>query len=462
MEEKTKKSKATGAERKAWRRAFWDDTRKRFSLREGSAPQPEVVAEITNGIYFRGANMWILMFATMVASLGLNVNSTAVIIGAMLISPLMGPIIGFGLAMGINDFALMKKSLRNFGFMVGTAIVTATLFFLVAPMSGSQSELLARTTPTIYDVMIAFFGGGAGVVAYTRKDRTFTVISGVAIATALMPPLCTAGYGIATGQWQFFAGALYLFLINAIFIALATYAVIRGLKYKKATFIEPRKERRVQRIMWLIIIVTALPSIYIAFRLIDKSVFESNAERFIATEFRFDDTRVLEKDVEYVLHSRQKHRTITLALYGDPLSQDVIESIRRKMASYDLKETDLIVKQASGTTQMDFTPLQQGYAQVLDEKNRQIAELRRQLGRSSQADSAAMRETVAEFRAIMPGIERVWMSREPVWTSGGAVADTAFVCIIKPSAKITDEDMARMKRWLQVKSKTENVRIYVE
>ncbi len=460
MEEKKNDPKIE--ERRAWLHAFWEDTKKRFSLSEGSAPQKEVVAEITNGIYFRGANMWILMFATMVASLGLNVNSTAVIIGAMLISPLMGPIMGFGLAMGINDFSLMKKSLRNFGFMVGTAIVTATLFFLVAPISGSQSELLARTTPTIYDVLIAFFGGAAGVVAYTRKDRTFTVISGVAIATALMPPLCTAGYGIATGQWKFFVGALYLFLINAIFIALATYTVIRALKYKKTTFVEPKTERRVQRIMWAIIIVTSLPSIYIAFRLIDKSVFEGNAERFVATEFRFDDTRVLEKDVEYVLHSKKKHRTVTLALYGEPLSQDVIESIRRKMPSYDLINTDLIVRQANGTAQVDFTPLQQGYAQVLDEKNRQIVELRRQLERSSQADSAALRETVGEFRAIMPGIERVWLSRQPVWAADGSAADTVLVCIVKPLATIAEEDMALMERWLRVKSKTDNVKIYVE
>ncbi len=461
MEEETK-NKPDGEEKKNRLREFWQDTKKRFSLNEGSAPQEEVIAGITEGIYFRGANMWILMFATMVASLGLNVDSTAVIIGAMLISPLMGPIIGFGLAMGINDFALMKKSLKNFGFMVGTAIVTATLFFIVSPISGSQSELLARTQPTIYDVMIAFFGGAAGVVAYTRKDRTFTVISGVAIATALMPPLCTAGFGIATGQWKFFAGALYLFVINAIFIALATYAIIRVLQYRKKTFVEPKTERRVQRIMWSIIIITILPSIYIAFRLIDKSVFERNADRFVAAEFQFDDTQVLEKTTEYVLHDFQKHGTVTLVLYGEPLSQDAIENIRRKMPTYDLADTDLIIKQANGMSHMDFTPLQQGYAQVLDEKNRQLDELRRQAGRTSRTDSILLRETVVELGAIMPGVERIWISKEPVSMADGTVADSILVCIIKSAGKIAAEDMERMKRWLQVKSKTDNVRIYVE
>lgn len=456
------KSKKTREDGKVWLHNFWEDTKKRFNLNEGSAPQNEVVREISNGIYFRGANMWILMFATLVASLGLNVNSTAVIIGAMLISPLMGPIMGFGLSLGINDFALMKKSLKNFGFMTGTAIVTATLFFLISPMGSAQSELLARTQPTIYDVLIAFFGGAAGVVAYTRKDRTFTVISGVAIATALMPPLCTAGFGIAKGEWQFFGGALYLFIINAIFIAMATYSIIRILKYKKKTFVEPRTERRVKRLMWVIIIVTALPSIFIAFRLINKSVFESNVDRFIATEFQFDDTRVLDCQSEYVLNSKKNHREISIVLYGEPLSDDVIENIRRKMAMYDLNNTDLAIKQSNGNTQIDFTPLQMGYAQVLDEKNRQIADLKRQAARTSAADSVAMSGMVREMEAIMPGMEQVSLSRQPVYTAEGNIADTVFVCILKAAAPLSPDETQRLTRWLQVKGNTENVKIYVE
>lgn len=461
---KKSKDHVSTAERKAWLHRFGEDLKNRFSLREGSAPQAEVVKEITNGIYFRGANMWILMFATMVASLGLNVNSTAVIIGAMLISPLMGPIMGFGLALGINDFGLMKKSLRNFAYMVATAIVTATLFFLISPspIGTAHSELLARTQPTIYDVLIAFFGGAAGVVAYTRKDRTFTVISGVAIATALMPPLCTTGYGIATWQWQFFGGALYLFLINAIFIALATYTIIRVLKYQKKTFMEPKTERRVKRMMWAIIIVTILPSIFIAFRLINKSVFDSNVDRFIATEFQFDDTRVLEKSSEYVLNSNKKHRAISIVLYGEPLSDDVIGNIRRKMPMYDLKNTDLTIRQSSGNTQIDFTPLQMGYAQVLDEKNRQISNLEKQLSLTSSADSIATREMVLEFGAIVGNTERVSLSRQLVYSPQGNITDTVFVCILKPSAALSEDDMERVNRWLKVKGGTENVKIYVE
>ena len=181
--------------------------RDRFDLGEDSALQDEVVDNICRGVDFRGTNLWVLIFATFVASLGLNVNSTAVIIGAMLISPLMGPIMGMGLSVGINDFDLLKRSVRNFGFMVLVSILTSTLYFVVSPLSGAQSELLARTVPTTYDVLIAFFGGLAGIVAQSRRDRTSTVIPGVAIATALMPPLCTAGYGLATLQLNYFLGA---------------------------------------------------------------------------------------------------------------------------------------------------------------------------------------------------------------------------------------------------------------
>ena len=200
--------------------------RDRFDLGEDSALQDEVVDNICRGVDFRGTNLWVLIFATFVASLGLNVNSTAVIIGAMLISPLMGPIMGMGLSVGINDFDLLKRSVRNFGFMVLVSILTSTLYFVVSPLSGAQSELLARTVPTTYDVLIAFFGGLAGIVAQSRRDRTSTVIPGVAIATALMPPLCTAGYGLATLQLNYFLGAFYLFFINTVFIALATVFVV--------------------------------------------------------------------------------------------------------------------------------------------------------------------------------------------------------------------------------------------
>lgn len=197
-----------------------------FSLGEDMAPEKETISAIEDGVEFKGAKLWILVLAIFVASLGLNTNSAAVIIGAMLISPLMGPIIGMGLGIGINDFMLFKRAAKNYLVATLFSVVTAALYFAITPIDEAQSELLARTSPTIYDVGIALSGGLAGIVALSsRSQRMGNVIPGVAIATALMPPLCTVGFGIATTNWLFALGALYLYLINTIFISLATFWV---------------------------------------------------------------------------------------------------------------------------------------------------------------------------------------------------------------------------------------------
>ena len=288
----------------AWLDQVRDFLKDRFSLDEDTAQRDEVVASISKGVEFRGVNLWVLIFAAMVASLGLNVNSAAVIIGAMLISPIMGPIMGVGLSLGINDFDLLKKSLRNFALMFIVAIVTATAYFFISPLSSNSSELLARTTPTTYDLLIAFFGGLAGMVAQTRQDRTSTVIPGVAIATALMPPLCTAGFSLATGQLRFFLGAFYLFFINSVFIALATYLVVRFLKYEKKVFIDKVRERNVKRMMMIITLVTFIPSVVIGFHMVRVSLFEATADKYVAQVFNFPHTRVIECNKHY---SRGKH-----------------------------------------------------------------------------------------------------------------------------------------------------------
>ena len=202
----------------------------RFNLSHDQEDCQSTIMAIEKGVDFRGINVWTLVFAIFIASIGLNVNSTAVIIGAMLISPLMGPIMGLGLSVGINDFTLLKKSLRNMIIAVVISIVTSTIYFYISPLNDAQSELLSRTTPTIYDVLIALFGGFAGIVAGSSKEKG-TVIPGVAIATALMPPLCTAGFGIATGHLYYFVGAAYLFFINAVMISLSTFLFVRFLKF---------------------------------------------------------------------------------------------------------------------------------------------------------------------------------------------------------------------------------------
>ena len=290
----------------AWLGEMREFLRGRFSLDEDKAQRDEVVASISKGVVFRGVNLWVLIFATMIASLGLNVNSAAVIIGAMLISPIMGPIMGIGLSLGINDFELLKKSLRNYALMFVVAIVTSTAYFLVSPLSSNSSELLARTVPTTYDVLIALFGGLAGIVAQTRQDRTSTVIPGVAIATALIPPLCTAGFGLATGQIRFFFGAFYLFFINSVFIALATYAMVRFLKYEKKAFIDKVRERNVKRLMMVITLVTFIPSVVIGFHMVRVSLFEAAADKYVSQVFNFPHTRVIECNKRYAHHGQDR------------------------------------------------------------------------------------------------------------------------------------------------------------
>lgn len=264
-----------------------------FDLRSDLEKEQVIIEEITRGVSFRGANLWVLIVAIFIASLGLNVNSTAVIIGAMLISPLMGPIIGMGLAVGINDLELLKRALKNFSFATLISVLTAMLYFLISPLEEAQSELLARTTPTIYDVLIAFFGGAAGIIALSTRGRGGNVIPGVAIATALMPPLCTAGYGLATWQLSFFFGAFYLFFINTVFISLSTFVGVRLMGFRHHELPTPGRARRARHILTVIIVATILPALLMTISIIRTSIFENNLRHFIADELAQTGTQIL-------------------------------------------------------------------------------------------------------------------------------------------------------------------------
>lgn len=254
-----------------------------LDIRQEQENEQETIESIQKGVEFKGTNLWVLIFATFIASLGLNTNSTAVIIGAMLISPLMGPIMGFGLGLGIADFDLIKRSFRNFATATLFSVITSSIYFLISPINEAQSELLARTQPTLYDVLIAFFGGLAGIVASSTKSKG-NVIPGVAIATALMPPLCTAGFGLATGNLYYFFGAFYLYFINTVFISLATYLVVRVLKYPKKVFLDKEREKKVTRYVGIIVVFTIVPSLFLSYRLVKTTYFNQQALNFINTE----------------------------------------------------------------------------------------------------------------------------------------------------------------------------------
>ena len=291
-----------------------------FAVSHQLVPQADAEADIRDGVSFRGTNMIILVLAILIASLGLNTNSTAVIIGAMLISPLMGPIIGVGLGVGIHDFDLIKRALRNLVMAAGFSVLASTLYFLISPVNEGHSELLARTSPTIYDVLIGFVGGGAGIVAIGSKSKG-NVIPGVAIATALMPPLCTAGYGLATWQLNYFFGAAYLFLINSIYIAFATFIGVKLLGYKGVSVVDDQRARKVRRIVYVLAALTMLPSIWLTYNMLRESKFAMQAGEFVNRECRFPDTQVL-SDRAYTENGQ---RIISITLIGRTLPVDSLE-----------------------------------------------------------------------------------------------------------------------------------------
>ena len=434
----------------------------RFALGADAATQEEVNSNIQKGIMIRGTNLWVLIFAIFIASLGLNTNSTAVIIGAMLISPLMGPIIGMGYSMGVYDFNLLKESLRNFLVMVVVSLVTSAVFFTLPLITSTQSELLARTQPTTYDILIALFGGLAGMVAQTRKDRTGTVIPGVAIATALMPPLCTVGYGLATFQFRFMLGALYLFTINSIFIALASFIVTRVMQFRMIGELEPAKLKKLQRAMVTVIIIITLPSVIIAISIIQRSSFETNYQNFVQEAFKYDNTFVVESSYEYNANPR-KQSTIEVRLFGEPLSDNIINNIRGQMSSvYHLPKVDLVVRQSNQEDGgIAITALQSNYTEMLNDKNLQIARLQEQLSSIRMADTLAVGGMTRELGIFVPQINDMSLSRHVSYNKDGVPTDTTYICFLS----FREDSVANLeliRNWLSNRTGTSNIKILLK
>ena len=320
-----------------------------FDMHREKEDELATIEGFKQDVDFRGTKMWILICAIMIASLGLNMNSTAVIIGAMLISPLMGPIIGIGLGLGITNFELVKSAVRNFLMASAIGILTSTFYFFLSPIDTAQSELLARTAPNFYDVLIALFGGFAGIIAGASKSKG-QVIPGVAIATALMPPLCTVGYGIASLQWTYALGALYLYTINAVFIGLATFLGVRLLKYPRMTYVDKKRGARLNRLVFFIVLFTLIPSLFLAGKMVKNSYREERIRRFVKTE--------LSDNTFYVLSYKSTilpSDTIALDvnLIGRPLSNQEIELLQAKLFEYNLTRTVLHVNQGYAAANAD-------------------------------------------------------------------------------------------------------------
>lgn len=293
-----------------------------FSLMDEREDFETIHSEVEKGIVFKGTNLWVLICAILVASVGLNMNSTAVIIGAMLISPLMGPINGMGYGLATYDFPLFKKAVKNYSFAVLVSLITSAFYFFISPVNTAHSELLARTTPTIYDVFIALFGGVAGMLVLSSKLKG-NVIPGVAIATALMPPICTAGYGLATLQFTFFFGALYLFTINTVFIGVASMLVSQVLKLPIRTIVDTDRAKRVNQYISLILLITAVPSIYFGYQLVQNEKFTDKAKKFIANNSVQENSYLFENSINPTT------KTIRLIYSGYGVSDSTKLEIKR-------------------------------------------------------------------------------------------------------------------------------------
>lgn len=440
-----------------------------FSLEYDKASNKEIREDIMSGANIKGTNMAVLMIAIFIASIGLNMNSTAVIIGAMLISPLMGGIMAIGFGMATNDLKLVKKAFIGLVFQVGICIFTSTLYFTITPISAARSELLARTNPTIWDVLIAFFGGLAGTIGVTRKEKT-NVIPGVAIATALMPPLCTVGYGLATHSLKFILGAFYLFFINSFFICVSSYIITRLMHIPKQSYIDEKTSKKVQRYVYGIGIIIIIPSVILAYKIVSDTMFENNVQKYVNTELVFDDTQVVRS---YINEDKDE---LVVALLGKRISSDTIELLQNKLEQYGLNDLQLKVTQTETTETLNYEDIQALIEQELNTTNTQIA----LSDRDAQIDvlkselityktqlldyQNAEYDTVnlaKELGAIFPDIESFSLEQTKTYEIHTDELVTKLIAIITTKSPLSEQDQERIKAWISIKTFMDNVELYI-
>lgn len=437
--------------------------RQYFDMSENREKEEDVVDEIASGVTFKGANLWILICAVFIASLGLNINSTAVIIGAMLISPLMGPILGMGLAVGIDDLPLLRRAVKNYMVATIIGIITATVYFLLTPFQGVQSELLARTEPTIYDVLIAFFGGAAGIVAASIKDKG-NVIPGVAIATALMPPLCTAGYGIATGNLAFFAGASLLYFINTVFIAVATTFGVFLLRFRRKHFVDPQRCKFVHRMILAIAILTMIPAGYMTVRMMRTSLFDRQLSNFVQHNLNWKGTQVISQH-----------------LYGDSVLQIValgkeVTPEQKKKAQKELNEHSrlkhlkLAVIQGNESADLasergnllTISKNREKSVKVLQEQAVEIKNLREKLGKIDSYSQLSV-DMFNEMLVLYPGVQSLVLSPVVEANLDTTTNEPYLLAIAQFKVKkpLTNQQNNQMRQWIQKRTNEESVKLVI-
>lgn len=441
------------------RQTIWKSVKKYFNAMPYKQDEEETIRDITSGISFHGANLWILIFAIFIASLGLNVNSTAVIIGAMLISPLMGPITGMGLSIGINDLELFKRSMKNFLVMTVISIITATIYFLLTPLKGAQSELLARTSPSLYDVFIALMGGGAGILAIATKGKS-NVIPGVAIATALMPPLCTAGYGLASAHWQYFFGAIYLFFINTIFIGFSTFMGVKLFHFKPKRFATPERMQKVHRTITLILVATMIPAAYLTIGVTRQSFRNTALNHFVKRELSMSGTQILQKEIT------PADSTISLVAVGKVIPDSTIKAAEAKLDDYKLRGFRLRIIQGAQSDSLLFanesvgrTSLSSGETNdQLVQQNAQIHQLEAQLAAYQQPEQLAI-DMRGELRAMYPGVASISISRVVEAKTDTTKPARYTLAMVKTTGNLAPADRQRLQKWLKLRAKADSLRL---
>ena len=423
---------------------------------EGHIDTEAAERSIRNNIYFRGPNAWILAIAIIIASVGLNVNSIPVVIGAMLISPLMGPIFGLGLGLGISDVQLVKSSGKNLLVMVAISITASFLYFAITPLSLSNpTELLARTNPTIYDVLIALFGGFAGIFEQCRKEKG-TVFAGVAIATALMPPLCTAGFGLAGGNFGYFFGAMYLFFINCLFIMLATYISVKYFEFRQTEFSDISTGRKTKRIITMLIILFIVPSIWSAVILINQNRFEENAIAFVEHSKSYGKSIIYDYKIDH-----NDGSTIELSFVGEPLDDSTKNNIYNTASRYGINKEQLIINDHTSTDSVNEIELVKDIYdrmdQEIDSREVEIARLRAEL-KKYESTAIPYTQLSREIASNYPTVQEVHIARgEGVAIDSIESSKHSTIVVLYTSESIDSNTHSKLESWLKIRLEEESI-----
>lgn len=441
-------------------KALWNEIKSSLNVSNDLEPQTDAEISIRSGVAFKGSQLLVLIFAIFIASLGLNTNSIPVIIGAMLISPLMGPIIGMGLAIAIEDFDLLRTGLKNISLAVIGSLAASALYFLISPQYEGASQLLARTSPSIYDVFVALFGGAAGILSIACKNKG-QVMPGVAIATSLMPPLCTAGYGIATLQSRFFFGALYLFFTNMIFILFATWIGVKLMGYKKVVYQNEKRAKKIQRIVYCIVFATIGVSCYLTAIMIRNNIFLAKASNFVETQMVFPNTQVLNHR-EYVEKGK---KYINVTLIGQALPKDSLQlAMMNKLDSVGLGGTVLNIHQGVSLTSneidkdMSYDRFYQLMQTELAHKESQIDSLKSLVSLHKLYSDESV-SVAPEIKVLFPSVKDIALSHMVATSVDAQNVDTLSMVFVYAPAGLSNVDSKKLSEYISVRLKQKNVHL---